>query len=158
MDFQQLWQRYEEWLYYHDGLGLYLDISRISFDDALVETLKPQFARAFQDMAALEGGVIANPDENRLVGHYWLRNPELAPSKLQKKIVEILAEIADFTRKVNEGTIYLSESPKFTDILSIGIGGSALTPEFVLEGQGKPLTHKVRYLPSRFNFTVLFFS
>lgn len=88
MDFQQLWQRYEEWLYYHDGLGLYLDISRISFDDALVETLKPQFAKAFQDMAALEGGVIANPDENRRVGHYWLRNPELAPSELQKEIVE----------------------------------------------------------------------
>jgi glucose-6-phosphate isomerase len=158
MDFQQLWQRYEEWLYYHDGLGLYLDISRISFDDALVETLKPQFARAFQDMATLEGGVIANPDENRRVGHYWLRNPELAPSKLQKKIVEILAEIADFTRKVHEGTIYPPEAPKFTDILSIGIGGSALAPEFVLEGQGKPLTHEVRYLPSRFNFSVLFFT
>jgi glucose-6-phosphate isomerase len=158
MDFQQLWQRYEEWLYYHDGLGLYLDISRISSDDALVETLKTQFAKAFQDMAVLDGGAIANPDENRRVGHYWLGNPELAPSELQKEIVETLVAIADFTQKVHEGTIYPPEVSKFTDILSIGIGGSALAPEFVLEGQGKPLTHKVRYLPSRFNFTVLFFS
>jgi glucose-6-phosphate isomerase len=59
MDFQKLWQRYEEWLYYHEGLGLYLDISRISFDDALVEKLKPQFTQVFQDIAALEGGAIA---------------------------------------------------------------------------------------------------
>jgi hypothetical protein len=33
-----LWQRYEDWLYYHEGLGLYLDISRMGFDDALVES------------------------------------------------------------------------------------------------------------------------
>jgi glucose-6-phosphate isomerase len=84
-------------------------------------------------MAALEGGVIANPDENRRVGHYWLRNPELAPPELQKEIVETLAEIADFTQKVHDGTIYPPEAPKFTDILSIGIGGSALGPEFVSE-------------------------
>lgn len=133
MDFQQLWQRYEDWLYYHDGLGLYLDISRISFDDALVEKLKPKFTQAFQDMAALEGGAIANPDENRRVGHYWLRNPDLAPPELQQEIVETLAAIADFTQKVHEGMIYPPEAPKFTDILSIGIGGSALGPEFVSE-------------------------
>jgi hypothetical protein len=93
MDFQQLWQRYEDWLYYHDGLGLYLDISRISFDDALVEKLKPKFTQAFQDMAALEGGAIANPDENRRVGHYWLRNPDLAPPELQQEIVETLGRV-----------------------------------------------------------------
>ena len=29
-------------------------------------------------MAALEKGAIANPDENRMVGHYWLRAPDLA--------------------------------------------------------------------------------
>ena len=133
MDFQQLWQRYEAWLYYHDGLGLYLDISRISFDEALVETLKPKFEKAFQDMSALERGAIANPDENRRVGHYWLRNPELAPPELQKEITETLAAITDFTQKVHEGTIYPPEAPKFTDILSIGIGGSALGPEFVSE-------------------------
>ena len=27
----------------------------------------------------LEKGAIANPDENRMVGHYWLRAPERAP-------------------------------------------------------------------------------
>lgn len=84
-------------------------------------------------MAALEGGAIANPDENRRVGHYWLHNAELAPPELQKEIVETLAAIADFTQKVYGGKIHPPEAPKFTDILSIGIGGSALGPEFMSE-------------------------
>ena len=75
-----LWQRYQDWLYYHSGLGLYVDISRMRFDDALVSQLQPKFVKAFADMVALEAGAIANPDEQRMVGHYWLRNPDLAPS------------------------------------------------------------------------------
>ena len=61
MNNQQLWQRYQDWLYYHSGLELYLDISRMRFDDALVESLIPKFDKAFQDVAALEKGAIANP-------------------------------------------------------------------------------------------------
>ena len=34
---------------------------------------------ALAAMAALEAGSIANPDEDRAVGHYWLRSPDLAP-------------------------------------------------------------------------------
>jgi hypothetical protein len=31
MDFQRLWRRYKEWLSYHDGLGLYLEIKSNQF-------------------------------------------------------------------------------------------------------------------------------
>ncbi|MFM7438088.1 MAG: glucose-6-phosphate isomerase, partial [Snowella sp.] len=134
MNNQQLWQRYQDWLYYHSGLELYLDISRMRFDDALVESLIPKFEKAFQDVAALEKGAIANPDEQRMVGHYWLRNPDLAPNEsLKKEITEPLAQIADFVEKVHSGTIKPPSAVKFTDIISIGIGGSALGPEFVAE-------------------------
>lgn len=133
MDNQALWQRYEDWLYYHPALDLYLDISRMQFDDALVESLQPKFEKAFKDMASLEAGAIANPDENRMVGHYWLRDPDRAPADLKPEIVETLAEIEIFAQKIHDGTIYPPEAPKFTDILSIGIGGSALGPEFVAE-------------------------
>ncbi|HEY9642074.1 MAG TPA: glucose-6-phosphate isomerase [Coleofasciculaceae cyanobacterium] len=133
MNPSELWQRYEDWLYYHEGLDLYLDISRMPVDDALVETLRPKFEKAFQDMAALEGGAIANPDENRRVGHYWLRNPDQAPAALKKEIIETLEQIEAFAQKVHDKTIHPPEAPKFTDILSIGIGGSALGPEFVAE-------------------------
>jgi glucose-6-phosphate isomerase len=134
MDAAALWQRYQEWLYYHAGLGFYLDVSRMRFDDRFVEQLTPKFEQAFQDMAALEAGAIANPDENRRVGHYWLRDPELAPDiELKQDIVETLENIEAFVKKIHSGEISPPQAPKFTDIVSIGIGGSALGPEFVAE-------------------------
>jgi glucose-6-phosphate isomerase len=134
MDPAQLWQRYQDWLYYHDGLGLYLDISRIPFTDADVATLSPKFDQAFADMAALEKGAIANPDEHRMVGHYWLRAPELAPTpELKADIVDTLTSVERFVADVHAGNIHPPLAPRFTDLLSIGIGGSSLGPQFVAE-------------------------
>jgi glucose-6-phosphate isomerase len=127
-----LWQRYCDWLYHHAELGLYLDVSRIPFPDTLVATLTPAFAKAFADMAALEAGAIANPDENRMVGHYWLRAPELAPSpELQRAIEETVERIERFAALVHAGTIRPPAASRFTEALNIGIGGSALGPQFV---------------------------
>lgn len=134
MDSFALWQRYQDWLYYHNGLDLYLDVSRMRFDDRFVETMMPKFEKAFQQMKDLEAGAIANPDENRMVGHYWLRDPDLAPSEaLKQDIIQTIADIETFTQKVHSGEIKPPQAEKFTDILSIGIGGSALGPQFVAE-------------------------
>ncbi|MGE5659751.1 MAG: glucose-6-phosphate isomerase [Actinomycetota bacterium] len=134
MDAAGLWKRYQDWLYYHEGLEFFLDVSRMRFGDDFVEGMKPKFEKAFKDMAALEGGAIANPDEHRMVGHYWLRDPDLAPApELKQEIVETLEQIEDFVRKVHSRDIKPPFAPKFTDVLSIGIGGSALGPEFVAE-------------------------
>ena len=134
MDASSLWQRYQDWLYYHEGLGFYLDVSRMQFDDAFVESMQPKFQKAFDDMAALEAGAIANPDENRMVGHYWLRDPELAPTpELFETIIDTLEKIEAFAQKIHSGEIHPPNAPKFTDIISIGIGGSALGPQFVAE-------------------------
>ncbi|HAA30010.1 MAG TPA: glucose-6-phosphate isomerase, partial [Cyanobacteria bacterium UBA8553] len=134
MDAAALWQRYQDWLYYQQGLEFYLDVSRMSFDDAFIETMQPKFEKAFKDMDALEKGAIANPDENRMVGHYWLRDPDLAPTpELQQEILNTLEQIETFTEKVHTGAIHPSGASKFTDVISIGIGGSALGPEFVAE-------------------------
>jgi len=134
MDAAALWQRYQDWLYYDEGLGLYLDVSRMRFDDAFVEALQPKFDDAFRDMAALEKGAIANPDENRMVGHYWLRDPDLAPTpEIKQEIIQTVDNIEAFVQKVLTGNIHPPQNPRFTDILSIGIGGSALGPQFVAE-------------------------
>ncbi|MCZ2202705.1 glucose-6-phosphate isomerase [Cylindrospermopsis raciborskii] len=134
MDAKELWQRYQDWLYYHEGLGLYLDISRMRFDNTFVESLQSKFEQAFKEMVALEKGAIANPDENRMVGHYWLRNPDLAPnSQLRAEIVRTLEEIEVFADQVHTGAIHPPKENRFTDIISIGIGGSALGPQFVAE-------------------------
>lgn len=132
MDAAALWKRYQDWLYYHEGLGIYVDVSRMSFDDAFVAQLTPRFEQAFEEMAALEGGAIANPDENRMVGHYWLRNPDLAPSEeLKKNVIETLSAVKDFASKIRSGRIVPPNETQFTDVLSVGIGGSALGPQFV---------------------------
>lgn len=134
MDAAALWQRYQDWLYYHEGLELYLDISRMRFDDAFLGAMQPKFEKAFQEMEELEQGEIKNPDENRMVGHYWLRDADLAPTaELQQEIIKTLEEIEDFTEKVHIGAIHPPGMSRFTDIISIGIGGSALGPEFVAE-------------------------
>jgi glucose-6-phosphate isomerase len=132
MNAAALWKRYQDWLYYHHGLGFYVDVSRMRFDDAFVEAMKPKFEKAFAQMAGLEAGEIANPDENRMVGHYWLRDPDLAPTpELRQDIVETIAQIEAFTQKIHRGEIHPPHAEKFTDVLSIGIGGSALGPQFV---------------------------
>jgi glucose-6-phosphate isomerase len=129
-----LWQKYQEWLYYHPGLEFYLDVSRIGFTESDVAQLVPRFDKAFKDMAALEGGAIANPDEGRMVGHYWLRAPQLAPDpQITKDITNNIQNIETFASRVHSGEIKPPGAAKFTDIISIGIGGSALGPQFVSE-------------------------
>jgi glucose-6-phosphate isomerase len=134
MDATALWQRYQKWLYFHEGLGFYLDVSRMGFDDDFVTKLEPSFDKAFTDMVELEKGAIANPDEQRMVGHYWLRNPDLAPTpEVTQEIVSNIEKIEVFAEKIHTGAIHPPKAPRFTDIISIGIGGSALGPQFVAQ-------------------------
>jgi len=133
MNNQKLWQHYQDWLYFHEKLGLYVDVSRMRLEDGFLDKMQPKFTKAFQDMAALEAGAIANPDENRMVGHYWLRNPELAPAGLGQDISESVVQIEKFATDIHNGAIRPPHAPKFTDIFFIGIGGSALGPQFVAE-------------------------
>ncbi|MBO9997448.1 MAG: glucose-6-phosphate isomerase [Cyanobacteria bacterium SID2] len=134
MDAATLWERYQHWLYYHEELNLYVDVSRMGFDTEWVDRMKPKFDKAFRDMAALESGAVANPDENRMVGHYWLRDPDLAPTpEIKDEITDTLEQIEAFVAKVHTGKISPPNADRFTDILSIGIGGSALGPEFVAD-------------------------
>ncbi|KPQ34455.1 MAG: glucose-6-phosphate isomerase Pgi [Phormidium sp. OSCR] len=134
MDAATLWKRYRDWLYYHEQLGVYVDISRISFDETLVDRLTPRFETAFQAMADLEAGAIANPDEERMVGHYWLRDPDLAPTEtIKREVIDTLEQIEGLVAKVHSGALHPPAGDRFTDILSVGIGGSALGPEFVAD-------------------------
>jgi glucose-6-phosphate isomerase len=93
--------------------------------------------RAFEAMDALEGGAIANPDEKRMVGHYWLRAPDLAPTPaIAAEIRSSVAEIKKFAAAVHAGAIKTPAGTRFTQVLSIGIGGSALGPMFVADALG----------------------
>ncbi|KAF9687370.1 hypothetical protein SADUNF_Sadunf02G0086500 [Salix dunnii] len=147
-DPNSLWNRYVDWLYQHKELGLYLDVSRIGFTDEFVSEMEPRFQKAFKDMEELEKGSIANPDEGRMVGHYWLRNSSLAPKPfLKTQIDKALDAVCDFADQVVSGKIKTPDGERFTQILSVGIGGSALGPQFVAEAlapDNPPL--KIRFI------------
>ncbi|KAJ6815873.1 putative glucose-6-phosphate isomerase 1, chloroplastic [Iris pallida] len=146
----RLWHRYVDWLYQHKDLGLYLDVSRIGFTEEFLERMEPRMQSAFLAMRELEKGAIANPDEGRMVGHYWLRNPKLAPNSfLMTQIEQTLDTISKFADDIIGAKIKPPSSPagRFTQILSVGIGGSALGPQFVAEAlapDNPPL--KVRFI------------
>src|SRR5262245_8460680 len=132
-----LWLRYQGRLCRVPGLGLSLDTSRIGLDDEALARLAPAIDRAYAAMDALEKGAIANPDENRMVGHYWLRAPDLAPTpEIGAAIRETLAAIRRFAEQVHAGAIRPQRASRFARVLSIGIGGSALGPMFVADALG----------------------
>ncbi len=138
------WSRFKNHYYQNADLGLALDISRIPFPDDFLAGKEAALRQAYADMAALEKGAIANPDENRMVGHYWLRAPQLAPTaELAKEIADTLAAIKAFAAEVHAGKILGSTGKKFSQLLVIGIGGSALGPQFVNHALGQPATDKL---------------
>ena len=138
------WKRFQKYYTEFPALGLTVDLSRMNVDDAFFAAMEPRIQQAFTDMAKLEKGAIANPDENRMVGHYWLRNPALAPTpEIRKEIEETLLKIKEFSAKVHAGKIHGSGGP-FKNYLLIGIGGSALGPQFVANALGDPRTDKLK--------------
>lgn len=142
---KQLWQRYQQHLCVSPSLDLALDISRMSFDDGYFAKMAPAMTSAYQAMDALEKGGIANPDEQRMVGHYWLRAAQLAPTaELRSAIDSTRQAIKSFAADVHAGKIKPPTAGKFTHVLSIGIGGSALGPMFVSDALGDPRTDKMQ--------------
>jgi glucose-6-phosphate isomerase len=139
MSNRDLWKRYCAYLCTVPELGLTLDVSRMTFGDDFLARMEPAMQAAFAAMDELEGGAIANPDEDRMVGHYWLRAPELAPTaEITFAIRDTIAGIKVFTTRIHRGEIKPPSAAKFTQVLSIGIGGSALGPEFVHDALGSP--------------------
>ena len=137
------WERFQKYYAEFPEIGLAVDLSRMNVDDAFFVAMEPKMQMAFADMAALESGAIANPDENRMVGHYWLRNPALAPTpEIRREIEEAVLRIKDFAAKVHAGEIR-GAGGTFKNYLLIGIGGSALGSQFVAHALGDPNTDKL---------------
>ena len=143
-DAQIQWQRFCDLLWHHEDLGMWVDISRMHLNNTQLEVLTPRLEKAFVAMKALENGAIANADENRQVGHYWLRHPQLAPDPdVAQHIAAEIDQIEQFGKAVIDGTIKSPTGQPFTNVLWIGIGGSGLGPLLMIralqdEGAGLP--------------------
>jgi glucose-6-phosphate isomerase len=134
-----LWQRFQRYFLRYDNLDFSIDISRMNFPDDFFAKMQPRIEKAFRAMRELEAGAIANPDEQRMVGHYWLRNPGLAPTaQLRADIEQTNERIKEFAASVHAGKIGPNDGKKFDHVLLIGIGGSALGPQFIADALATP--------------------
>lgn len=118
-------------MFYDAASGLTLDFGgMISPPDA--DGAADMLAAALADMRLLESGAVANPDEGRMVGHYWLRAPELAPNvEIAADIYKTTEDVLAFAEAVKNGEIVGAGGRPFRNALVIGIGGSSLGPLFV---------------------------
>src|SRR5579862_720453 len=133
------WARFKRYFLDCKTAGVTLDISRMNFSDTFLGEMEPKMRMAFAAMEKLERGAIANPDENRMVGHYWLRDSSKAPNaEIKKEIDTTLARIKKFAKAVHSGSIKPQKAKLFKNVLTIGIGGSALGPQFVAKALGSP--------------------
>src|SRR5262249_6873777 len=131
------WQRFQQFFLRYEELDFSIDISRMKFPDDFFGKMQPKIDKAFAAMRDLEAGGIANPDEKRMVGHYWLRKPALAPNaELRAEIENTNARIKEFAADVHSAKIKGGRGEKFQQLLSIGIGGSALGPQFIADALG----------------------
>src|SRR5690242_6281729 len=134
---QSLWQRFQDYFLRYDDLGFSIDISRMRFPAGFFEKMQPKVQAAFTAMRELESGAVANPDENRMVGHYWLRTPTLAPNdKIRTEITQTKSRVQRFASDVHVGRISAPSGRPFEHVLVIGIGGSALGPQFISDALG----------------------
>lgn len=132
------WSHFQSRYFDFPEAGLALDLSRMVYREDYFELMHAPMRRVFTAMKKLEQGAIANPDEGRQVGHYWLRNSALAPSEsFRMKIDEALISIKKFTSRIHTGTIK-GQKGTFENLVIIGIGGSALGPQFVAQALGDP--------------------
>ncbi|MCU0806064.1 MAG: glucose-6-phosphate isomerase [Burkholderiales bacterium] len=139
------WQRFNRLRAASTATGIAIDASRMGFDEAWLDSMRPAFDNAFAAMRELEAGAIANPDENRMVGHYWLRAPKRAPTaEIAREIESSVAAVKAFAASVHEGAVRPERAPRFTDVLAVGIGGSALGPQLVADALGHPARDRMR--------------
>ena len=131
------WERFKSCFTSHPSIGLSVDVSKMHFGAKFFAEMQAPVQRAFDAMEALEKGAIANPDEKRQVGHYWLRAPELAPTdEVRRQIEAAVQQVQRFAEAVHSGRIHPPQAERFTDVIHIGIGGSALGPQFAADALG----------------------
>ena len=142
------WQHFQEYFLWFEDLKFGIDTSKVHFHEHFEGEMQAVIENAYRAMAALEAGAIANLDENRPVGHYWLRNPDLAPNaQIREDILRAYDDIDHFVRDVHNGKLAGDGGP-FQQLLCIGIGGSALGTQFV--------AHALKDLPKRHMMTLHF--
>lgn len=126
------WAEFKKNYSEYPEVGFAMDLSGVGLRDEWLQSMEPRMNQAFDAMQQLESGAIANPDEGRQVGHYWLRDASLAPDPATgAMITETICKIKEFAGSIHS-------AGKFKNVILVGIGGSALGPQLVAAALGSP--------------------
>ncbi|MGP9831647.1 glucose-6-phosphate isomerase [Marinobacter sp. NSM] len=133
--------------YLVSGAGLTLDFSRNRLTDATFNALMDlaQACGLEQQRNALFDGGIVNRTENRPALHTALRQPRgqdvrVHGENIIPEVHATLDRMAELVSAITEGRHTGYTEKPFTDVVSIGIGGSFLGPKLVVEAL-KPFWH-----------------
>jgi glucose-6-phosphate isomerase len=123
-------------LWHDDALSITLDARGMMLDGRALGTLAGRLDEALTAMEALESGGIANVDEQRMVGHYWLRAPEIAPTDEIRDAIEDAHKQIEVLASVVRGKT--GSRKRFDRAIIVGIGGSALGPQLLADALAEP--------------------
>ncbi len=120
---------------------LHLDFSKNRISEETLSLLLKLAKESKLDDAIQKyfGGDKINATENRAVLHTALRNNDTEPilvdgQDIMPEVNETLHKIKGFTKQVVTGELKGYTGKPFTDVVNIGIGGSDLGPNMVVEG------------------------
>eukprot|EP00607_Mallomonas_marina_P008722 CAMPEP_0182416968 /NCGR_PEP_ID=MMETSP1167-20130531/1382_1 /TAXON_ID=2988 /ORGANISM="Mallomonas Sp, Strain CCMP3275" /LENGTH=556 /DNA_ID=CAMNT_0024590191 /DNA_START=78 /DNA_END=1748 /DNA_ORIENTATION=+ len=120
--------------------GIYFDFSRQNVLPGTMDHLfdLAEAAGLEQKKADMASGKHINATEDRAVMHMALRAPAnkemmVDGANVVPEVHAVLQKIAGFADKVRSGQWLGATGKKLTNVVSIGIGGSYLGPEFVFE-------------------------
>ena len=127
-----MWENFKNTFYHSPETGLMLEWGGMKMEDSFKSEMSEKLANALKAMDELEAGAIANPSEKRMVGHYWLRAPQLAPNaELKSEIENCVAAVNKFAKAVHAGEVKTEKGDTFKNVIVAGIGGSSLGPVFI---------------------------
>lgn len=127
------WKNFLNQYFEYPELKMSIDASRVQWTKEFLDGDVPhgKIQNALKEMISLESGEIANRDEGRMVGHYWLRNSELAPTpEIRSDIDTAIRRVEKISESILSGEV-AGSGGIFKNYILIGIGGSALGPQLV---------------------------
>jgi len=118
--------------------GVTLDFTRQRFTASTWETLQTLASGVPAKVKEMASGSHINSTEDRAVGHMALRAKEgdefiVDGKDMVPEVLAVLKKIETFTNSVRSGEWVGATGKKLVNVVSIGIGGSYLGAEFVLE-------------------------
>lgn len=113
---------------------LLVDFSKQRITGTTLELLRKLAVQADWQgwMRSMRDGEAINHTEGRAVGHFALRAGPQAPPEVRS----MLERMADFCERIHGGQLRGYTGERFTDIVSIGIGGSNLGPRMAVHALG----------------------